>query len=186
MMKSTIINIFSVAALGGVVLLSGACKKTEEPIAEEPTVTKGCTDIDSPFYDADAEESDGSCTYAKVSKFEISYHPEKDGSDNWDPLVSTDADLILRIKVQGATNWLFESTTMEDQEHNVPAEWVSSAPLKLLNATYEWELVDEDNGTADDFISSGSFNPITLANLTSKTITTVSGGSQLKIYFNLQ
>jgi hypothetical protein len=47
-------------------------------------------------------------------------------------------------------------------------------------------LYDDDNGTADDFISSGTFNPIDLANLATKTITTVNGGSQLKIYFNIQ
>lgn len=185
-MKSTIINIFSVAALSGVILLSGACKKKEEPAPVAPTVIKGCTDIDSPYYNSEAEESDGSCTYAKVSKFEISYHPEMDGSSNWDPTVYTDADLILRVKVQGTANWLFESTTIEDQAHNVPAQWSSPSPLKLLNKTYEWELYDDDNGSADDFISSGTFNPIDLANLTTKTVTTVSGGSQLKIYFNIQ
>ncbi|MCT4581605.1 MAG: hypothetical protein N4A35_09325 [Flavobacteriales bacterium] len=186
MNKSTIINLLSITALSGAVLFAGACKKSEEP---EPTVVpkvKGCTDIDSPLYNADAEESDGSCTYARVTKYEITYHPEMDGSSNWDPTVYTDADLILRIKEQGTSNWSFESSTIEDQAHNVPAEWTAPSPLKLLNKTYEWELYDDDNGTADDFISSGTFNPITLADLDNNTITTVSGGSQLKIYFNLQ
>lgn len=183
-MKTTIINLISFLALGSVITFSGACKKQDEPAAKAVVKNKGCSDIDSPLYDPEVEEDDNSCTYARVSKYEITYHPEKDGGSNWDPTFFTDADLILRIKEQGASSWSFESATIEDQEHNVPAEWTAPSPLKLLNKTYEWELVDDDNGTAADFISSGTFNPISLAN--EGTITTVSGGSQLKIYYNLQ
>jgi hypothetical protein len=187
-MKSTLINFLSIAVLGGVILLSGACKKKEDPTPAAPVVISGCTDIDSPYYDSEAEESDGSCTYAKVSQFEITYHPENDNGSVWDYGIgsSTNADLLLRVKVQGSPNWLFESTVASNQEHNVPAQWASPSPLKLLNTTYEWELYDEESTNADDFISSGTFNPIALADLNNKTITTVSGGSQLKIYFNIQ
>lgn len=186
MNKSTIINLISFTVLGGAIFFASSCKKTEEP---EPAVVakiKGCTDIDSPLYNADAEESDGSCTYARVTQYEITYHPEQDNGDNWDPVVYTNADLILRIKEQGSANWSFEGSTLEDQEHNVPATWTAPNPLKLLNKTYEWELVDDDNGSAADFISSGTFNPITSADLDNNTITSISNGSQLVIHFNLQ
>lgn len=186
-MKAIFIKILSVALLGGVLIFAGACKKKkQEPIPIGAVVTKGCTDKDSPYFDANAEESDGTCKYLRVTKYEITYHPEKDGTSNWDPVVYTKADLILKIKVQGASNWLFQSTTKEDQPHNVPAEWVSPSPLKLLNKNYEWLLEDDDNGTANDFISSGIFNPITTADLNSNSITSVSNGSQMKIYFNIQ
>ena len=186
-MKTTIVNLISFIALGSVIAFSGACKKQDEPTAQDVVKNKGCSDIDSPLYDPEVEEDDNSCTYARVSKYEITYHPEKTPSGSvWDYGLgsSTNADLILRVKEQGASSWSFESSIAENQEHNSPAEWSAPSPLKLLNKTYEWELYDQETTNADDFISSGTFNPISLAN--EGTITTTSGGSQLKIYYNLQ
>lgn len=186
MTKSILINIISIGALSGATFFASSCKKTQEPEPVAVQKVKGCTDIDSPLYNADAEESDGSCTYAKVTKYEITYYPETDGGSNWDPVVYTNADLILRIKEQGSANWIFESSVLEDQDFNVPALWTAPNHYKLLNKTYEWELVDDDNGSSNDFISSGTFNPITSADLNTNKVTDISGGSQLVIHFNLQ
>lgn len=146
----------------------------------------GCTDIDSPLYNSSANTDDGSCKYAYTSSYEITYHPEQDNGSNWDYGFgnSTRADLILKIKEQGSSNYIFEGEEKTNQEHNVPAIWNAQTPVKLLNKTYEWELVDYDATSTNDLISSGTFNPITLAN--NGTITTTAAGSQLKITYTLQ
>jgi hypothetical protein len=167
-------------------LLSTSCKK-KEPV--EDAKVGGCLNEDSPLYNASADFDDESCLFAYTSSYEISYHPEKDpsGSD-WDFLTNTDADLILRIKEQGAANWMFESAVIDNQPHNSPAVWTAPTLIKLSNKVYEWELYDYDATSGDDFVSSGSFNAITLAtNGTIITEGTNSSGnkSQLKISYTL-
>ncbi len=166
-MKS--IKLITLLTLTGALAFTTSCKKQQpEPDARDNKVG-GCLDANAVNYDSKADYDDETCKYAYVNKYEITYHPEKDesGSD-WDFLTYTDADLILRVKEQGATNWMFEGPSIEDVAHNTPAVWTAPSSIKLLNKTYVWELYDEDNGTADDFVSSGSFNPIASYNSSSE------------------
>ncbi len=165
-------------------IITISCRKVEDPNNARATKAGGCLDIDSPFYNDTVDYDNQSCRYAFTERYEISYHPEKDGSTNWDPVVSTNADLELRIKEQGSSDWLFESSTKEDQDHDVPAVWAAPESIKLLNKNYEWELYDADIGTADDFIAGGTFNPIGKAN--TGEIVIIEGGTQLKIYYELK
>ncbi|MCT4581604.1 MAG: hypothetical protein N4A35_09320 [Flavobacteriales bacterium] len=181
---------FKVLTLFLVLISLLACRKVEEPHLNRATKNGGCYDVDSPFYDATIDYDDQSCVYAYTERYEISYHPEEDGGSDWDFLTFTNADLILRIKEQGAADWLFESSTKEDQDHNVPAVWTAPEAIKLLNKTYEWELYDSDIGTADDFIASGTFNAIGKARNGEEDgqleVTDNNGTTQLVIYYSLK
>lgn len=151
----------TIVALSGIVMLGTSCKK-KEPV--EDTKVGGCLNTDSPLYNASADFDDESCKFAYTSSYEITYHPEYDESgDDWDFLTNTEADLILRVKEQGAANWMFESAVIDNQAHNSPAVWTAPSIIKLTNKMYEWELYDSDATSSDDFVSSGSFNAISLA-----------------------
>lgn len=155
----------------GIIALS-SCKKEEPELRDEKI--GGCTDQDSPMYDGTVDFDDESCVYAYVNAYEITYHPQYDesGSD-WDFLTNTDADLILRIKPDGASTWMFESAEISNQPHDQPADWTAPENIKLLNQDYFWEVYDADTGSGDDFVASGTFNPIELADVNSGTITTL-------------
>lgn len=183
MKKISIIALFAL----GVTSLSTSCKKDPPP---EDTKIGGCSDPDSPLYNANADYDDNSCQYAFVTSYEITYHPEFDanGSD-WDFLTYTDADIYLILKEEGSTTELFHSAAVQDQPHNVPATWTAPSSIKLYNKNYTFEVYDEDTGTSDDFVGSGTFNPITSAsNGVITAIGTNSSGNQtqLKIYYELR
>ena len=167
-----------------------SCKKNE---IQEDTKVGGCTDIDSPIYNAQADFEDASCLYAYVHQYEISYYPNEDPDASWpiytwdDPISGADADLILRIWDQENSNEIFNSSEKEDQPYNVPAIWTAPYNVKLLNKTYEWELVDYDATSLDDFIASGTFNPIELAD--NGTITTIgyhTAGNQTQLVLHYE
>jgi len=189
-MKS--IKLLTLLTLTGALAFTTSCKKQQpEPDARDSKVG-GCLDANAVNYNSKADYDDETCKYAYVDSYEITYHPEKDesGSD-WDFLTYTDADLILRVKEQGATNWMFEGSSIEDQPHNSPADWTAPSSVKLLNKTYVWELYDEDNGTSDDFVSSGTFNPITSFDDSEKTVTDIgtnsaNDDSQLVLHITLK
>ena len=180
-------RLFTVLAVSGALAFGSSCKK-EEPDPRDGTVG-GCLDADSPLYNAAADYDDESCKYANTASYEISYHPEEDDGSDWDLWTNTDADLILRIREVGATNWMFESAEISNQPHNVPAVWTAPTLIKLLNKEYEWELVDYDSTTGDDFVSSGTFNPVALAsdgNVITLGTNPAGDASQLKIAYTLE
>ncbi|MCB9189286.1 MAG: hypothetical protein H6599_08390 [Flavobacteriales bacterium] len=151
---------FIVAAAG--LIAFSSCKKDPQELRDEKI--GGCLDENSPMYNSAADFDDESCVYAYVNAYEITYHPQKDesGSD-WDLLFNTDADIYLKIKPEGATNWMFESAVVDDQPHNEPVSWTAPENIKLLNQDYYWEVYDSDATGGDDFVASGTFNPIELA-----------------------
>jgi len=181
-MRNSTFNFLSAVILSSFVVLTGSCKKDPDPV---DNTVGGCTDADSPLYNGSADYDDNSCLYAYVTSYEISYHPEQDGGSDWDLFIDTDADLMLRVKEQGSGSWMFESATIDNQAHNAAATWSAPSSIKLLNKTYEWDLYDEDTGSGDDFIASGTFNPIELAASGVITTTDASGSTQLKLYYNL-
>jgi hypothetical protein len=152
----------SALVLGVGVIAFSSCKKEEPEMRDEKL--GGCLNENSPLYNSAADFDDESCQFAYVNAYEITYHPANDANgDDWDFLVNTDADLILRIKPDGATSWMFESVELSDQGHNDPANWTAPENIKLLNQDYFWELYDVDGTSSDDFVASGTFNPIELA-----------------------
>jgi hypothetical protein len=202
-MKSKLIQLSILSLLATAIITAESCKKEDPPAETIPTNTgstgsgngngsgngsgsgsgngsTNCSDIDSPN-----NGNAGACQYAYASGYEITYHPADDNGSNWDVAFgnSVRADLILTIKEQGATSFIFEGAEITNQDPSAPANWAAPSPVKLKNKTYEWELVDYDL-TGDDLISSGTFNPITSAS--NGTITTVAGGSQLIISYTLQ
>ena len=91
-------------------LLFASCKKNEPEMRDEKI--GGCLDENSPAYNDLADFDDESCVYAYVNAYEITYHPANDASgDDWDFLLNTDADIYLKIMIDGDTEWLFESPT---------------------------------------------------------------------------
>lgn len=167
------------------------CKKS---IIEQDTKIGGCTDINSPIYNPNVDFEDASCLYAYVSEYEISFYPNEDPNASWpvltwdDPISGSEADLILTIKDKETNTTIFLSSEKPDQTYNVPAIWNAPVNIKLFNKAYEWELVDSDGLNDDDFIASGEFNPILLANdgeITTIGYHTAGNQSQLKIRYNL-
>ena len=145
----------------GIVLFS-SCKKTEPEMRDEKI--GGCLDDDSPIYNSIADFDDESCIYAYVNAYEITYHPANDANgDDWDFLINTDADIYLKIQIEGESTWLFESSVVDNQAHNQPVTWTAPENIKLFNTDYYWEVYDSDATGGDDFVASGIFNPIELA-----------------------
>ncbi len=140
------------------------CKKSN---ADDDIKIGGCTDIDSPIYDNSADYDDASCLYAYINQYEISYYPEENPNATW-PFTSwditgtgTDADLYLKIIEYDSSNYFYSSPIIDNQSPNSPCYWSSSSNEKLFYKNYHWEIYDRDTGPFDnDFIDSGSFNPI--------------------------
>ncbi|MBM77595.1 MAG: hypothetical protein CL846_03875 [Crocinitomicaceae bacterium] len=157
------LNTLIAFALSTFILLN-SCKKT---IDDGGIKTGGCTDINSPFYDSIADYDDASCTYAYINQYEITYYPEINPNATW-PFTSwditgtgADADLELKIIEYDSSNYFFSSPVIDNQSPNSPCFWTSSNNEKLYNKRYHWEIYDRDAGPLDnDFIDSGSFNPI--------------------------
>ena len=111
------------------------CKKT---IVDGGAKVGGCTDIDSPIFDSVADYDDGSCLYAYISQYEITYYPEENPNATW-PFTSwditgtgTDADLYRKIIEYDSTDHFFASPVVENQSPNSPCFWSSSSNENLF------------------------------------------------------
>ena len=62
-----------------------------------------------------------------------------------------------------SSNYLFYSPILDDQSPNSAAYWTAPVEFKLLNMDYQWELYDHDVTNSNEFIDSGSFNPVEIA-----------------------
>ena len=160
MIKVKLIFFVSVLTLVG-------CKKD---IFDPDNNVGGCTDIDAINFNNEADFEDNSCLYAYIQEYEISYYPDENPNssipfvDSWDiPGTGANADLLLKIKHQDSSSYLFVSPIMENQSANSPAYWPAQENYKLVNKTYYWELYDNDATNSNEFIDSGSFNPISIA-----------------------
>ncbi|MFT5778180.1 MAG: hypothetical protein ACI837_001136, partial [Crocinitomicaceae bacterium] len=153
-MKKTVTH--SILALAIVAFSTGSCKK--EPIDPNAGETLGCMDIDSPHFDATATLDDGSCESLYVTEYELSNYQDID----WDLLINVDADVYLKVKKQNAASWEFASNTINDVNPNAPQLWSAPEQFQLTNEFYTWELYDADLPPVDqdDFMASGTFNPV--------------------------
>lgn len=181
------------------ILSISACKKKKNNIKEDNisnntnnTEILGCTDYYAYNFDSNATSSDNSmCTYIKTTMYEITHHAEFNNSGgSWDNLINTKADLILKIKEEGASEWLFESNVKNNHPHNEVAQWQAPNAEILKNKNYEWKLFDDETIGSDELMASGVFNPMKLTNSNNEIITkyTDSNGleTQLKIYYFIQ
>ncbi len=180
-------NLYLLVAL---IIIAG-CKKS---VIEQNTLNGGCTDIDSPNYNSSVDFDDASCLYAYIYEYEISFYPSEDPSASWpiltwdDPISGANADLILEIWEKENNNLIFTSSELPNQPYNTPGIWNAPENLKLYNKEYDWELVDYDGLNDNDFIASGTFNPIELAiegEISTTGNHTAGNQSQLKIRYNL-
>ena len=92
------------------------------------------------------------------------------------------ADLILSIEQDNEA--FFYSHTIDNQAHNNSCYWTAPENKKLLNTTYHWEIYDDDDGSSNDFIDSGSFNPILNA-INGKITIQGSRQSQLVLHYTI-
>ncbi len=192
-MKQTLIKLFSITLLGGAIAYGSSCKKeskVEINQNEEASVVVGCMNLDGFNYNPLAT-TEGVCTFIKTTMYEISYHAEFNGSGNdWDALINKKADLILRIKEQGATDWMFEGDVKNNQTYSDPAQWTAPTAEVLKNKNYEWELVDDETIGSAELMASGSFNPNGLTNTDNEIVTNFTDANglvtQLKIYYFIQ
>ncbi len=196
-MKSTVINLLSASLLIGTITFASSCKKEEDDTdgnngGSTTTEIIACTDYNAANFNSEATSSDNDlCTYVKTTMYEITHHAEfnEDGND-WDNLINTKADLILKIKEEGATDWIFESDAMNNHDHDQAAQWSAPNAEVLKNKNYEWELYDDETLTGDELMASGVFNPHDNTNSNNEIITTSTDANgletQLKIYYFIQ
>jgi len=159
------INICITVILAALLLMFDSCRKEEDPLR-----TGGCSDVNSPINGSGSVDyDDGSCLYGFITEYQITYHPEFDNAagtgTDWDiGLIDTDADLILRIKQDTASNWFFDSESIglgtPQFAHTDTAVFPAPIEYQLWNTSYSWNLFDHDLIGGNDLICAGQFNPI--------------------------
>lgn len=176
-------------------MVLGACKKKG---AGEEEKVGGCTDPDSPAYASGLDFDDGSCKYAYVTEIEVMSFPSDDNGQAWDAFAignERKADIYFKFKPQSQADYasFFTSydTPIDNADPAVSHIWTSANQFKLTSESWYWELVDKDGVTAgaDDYIASGTINPISLiTNVDSGylTLSSTDGETQIKVKFLYQ
>lgn len=113
---------------------------------------KGCTDRNSDNYDPDAEKSDGSCVYRFSSGIQIST-PTGGGYD-----IADGPELYVIFKKTSSSTWDYTSSVGS----NSYSALLTSPEVQFTNEEWKFEMYDYDSLDPDDFIISGTFNPIEL------------------------
>ncbi|MDG2330925.1 MAG: hypothetical protein P8M05_04975 [Flavobacteriales bacterium] len=176
------------------VFLFDACRKNQEPLK-----VGGCGDANSPEGQVGLiDYDDGSCLYGFITEYQITYHPQFDNAAgtgvDWDFATNTDADLILRIKQDTASDWFFNSESgfgTPEIQHNDTARFSALTEYQLVNTSYRWDLYDHDPLPLDDndLISSGTFNAIANASdgyVTAKGFNSAGDSTELRIKYDLR
>ena len=179
-MKKIIISMLALS------LVSVSCKKKG---GEDEVKVGGCTDTDSPFYQSGLDYDDGACKYAYVTQVEVLGFPEKDGSSTWDAIVNTKADIYFKFKPSSAASYTDyftnESTQLNNAAHDQTHAFTSPNQFKLTSESWYWELMDDDDTSADDVIATGTLNPIGSINTTNSTLMLTSADGITRIRLTL-
>jgi len=202
-MRKTIYKSLFILGIASSFLSLESCLKKEDPNLVREDKIGGCNDFDSPFYNATIDyivEED--CKFAYTNAYEVTYYNLQENGDDWDDYWCVTAnyepaDLILRIKEVDSTDWFFESTVNEDQEHNTRTKWVAPAAVRLFNKNYVYELIDEDGDsnftcdTGSDLIFTAVFNPFDNIENAEDGVITIKNkvgqdSIQIRIYYDLK
>lgn len=193
-MKKLTTKLLSIALIA--VTFGTSCKKKEEASSNDcensnNTEVTGCMDANAYNYNSEATITSNNCTFIKTTMYEITNHAEfNENGDDWDSFINTKADIIFRIKEEGASDWMFEGDVKNNQTHSDPAQWTAPSAEVLKNKNYEWELVDDETIGSDEPMANGTFNPKSLTNSNNEIITTYTDPNglvtQLKIYYFIQ
>jgi hypothetical protein len=171
------IRLFQLLMLSTLLGLAGCAKPNE------PTIINGCMDPNSLVYNPEATTSDGSCTLVYATAFELVRYEDVD----WDPLINVEADVRLLIRKNANETFLFTSSTVNNLSPTTSQTWSAPANFQLTNEMWYWELYDIDEPIdANDFMSSGYFNPITERMDGMVVLNSADNLTQLKIMFEVQ
>lgn len=196
-MKSIVLNSLSISLLIGVLSFASSCKKEDNTSDDgnggtTSTEIIGCTDYNAFNFNAEATASNNDlCTYVKTTMYEITHFAEFNASGNsWDNIINTKADIKLKIKEEGANDWLFESDVKNNHDYNQPAQWSAPNAEVLKNKNYVWELYDDETVGSAELMANGVFNPHDLTNSDNEIVTTYADTNgletELKIYYFIQ
>ncbi len=150
----------------------------------------GCTDSNSPNYNANVTSDDGSCQYAYIQNVElINFNPQNNGSD-WDngTGATVNPDIIVQIKKTNDANWLIETNAADDcNSTNLPYSYNTGSGIMLTDESWTIEFSDEDL-YFNDLMGSATFNPIDMIRVNNSTsyLDVSNNGNTARIYFNIQ
>lgn len=158
----------------------GSCeRKVEVP-------TFGCTDMDSPRANLQADFHDSTCVYMYATEFEITYFEDK----SWDTGILGVERADIQLKFSTPDSLYFESYKIDNAQPNEVHRWVSHEELKLLNQPYTWELYNGVGflsvGETEELMTSGILNPLDFKNDSVIVMTDATQTTQIKIRYEIK